>query len=92
MELLASDETGAVVLYECMDCGFQNQENVENVLEEPLEDEEPNLLGDHDEDDEPFPGDAEDTGPDPDDEDLFDEDEEDLFDEDEDEDKQEERL
>lgn len=75
MELLASDDAGAVVLYECMDCGFQNQENVENVLEEPLDDEEPTLLRAPDEEDEPFPGDGKDAYLTPDDEDLFDEDE-----------------
>jgi hypothetical protein len=75
MELLASDDAGAVVLYECMDCGFQSEESVENVLEEPIDDEEPAVLNDPDDDDDPFPTDGEDVYLDPDDEDdLEDED------------------
>ncbi|MCL6500381.1 MAG: hypothetical protein K6U07_10255, partial [Firmicutes bacterium] len=33
MELLASDELGAVVVYECAECGYQAKERVEEVLE-----------------------------------------------------------
>jgi hypothetical protein len=72
MELLASDDSGAVVLYECMECGFQSEENVENVLEEPLDDEDPPLAPDPDEDDEPFPENGDDAYLDTEDDDVFD--------------------
>ncbi|MDR5682812.1 MAG: hypothetical protein QN163_02120 [Armatimonadota bacterium] len=76
MELLASDDSGAVVLYECMECGFQSEERVENVLEEPLDGEDA-AVGDPDADDEPFPEDGEDAYVDPDEEDYLDEEDED---------------
>ncbi len=40
MELLASDELGAVLVYECVDCGYQAEERVENVLESVSEEDE----------------------------------------------------
>lgn len=33
MELLASDDLGAVVVYECVECGYQVRERVEDVVE-----------------------------------------------------------
>jgi uncharacterized metal-binding protein (TIGR02443 family) len=38
MELLASDELGAVLVYECVECGYQVKQRVEDVVE-PEEDE-----------------------------------------------------
>ncbi len=39
MELLASDELGAVLVYECVECGYQAKERVEDVVEAAEEDE-----------------------------------------------------
>lgn len=39
MELLASDDVGAVLVYECVECGYQAKERVEDVLEPSEEDE-----------------------------------------------------
>lgn len=39
MELLVSDDAGAVVLYECTECGFQTQEVVDEEFEEPTDEE-----------------------------------------------------
>lgn len=52
MELLASDEVGAVLVYECVECGYQAKERVEDVLE-PEEDEVG--LQPEDEEEEEFP-------------------------------------
>ncbi len=54
MELLASDESGAVLVYECVDCGYQSEERVENVLE-PASEEDEHGFGP--EEDEEFPED-----------------------------------
>jgi len=39
MELLASDELGAVLVYECVECGYQAKERVEDVEEEAFQPE-----------------------------------------------------
>lgn len=39
MELLASDELGAVLVYECVECGYQAKERVEDVAEPAEEDD-----------------------------------------------------
>jgi uncharacterized metal-binding protein (TIGR02443 family) len=69
MELLASDESGAVLVYECVDCGYQSEERVENVLEPASEDDEVVFQP---EDEEEFPEEEEDEL----DESLWEEDEE----------------
>ncbi len=57
MELLASDELGAVVVYECAECGYQTKERVEEVLaEEVLEPaEEDEVALQPEEEEEEFP-------------------------------------
>ncbi|GBD28147.1 hypothetical protein HRbin31_00160 [bacterium HR31] len=58
MELLASDELGAVVVYECAECGYQAKERVEEVLEPAEEDEV--ALQPEEEEEEEFPEEEED--------------------------------
>ncbi len=53
MELLASDELGAVLVYECVECGYQAKERVEDVAEPTEEDEV--ALQPEDEEEEEFP-------------------------------------
>ncbi len=71
MELLASDESGAVLVYECVECGYQSEERVENVLE-PLAEEEADFQPE-DEEEEELP---EEEGEEELDESLWEEDEE----------------
>lgn len=59
MELLASDDLGAVVVYECVECGYQVRERVEDVVEaeedaafQPEEEEEEEEFPEEDEEEE----------------------------------------
>ncbi|MCS7235983.1 MAG: hypothetical protein RMM30_08430 [Armatimonadota bacterium] len=49
MELLASDDLGAVLVYECVECGYQAKERVEDVAEQEED------VGFQPEDEEEFP-------------------------------------
>lgn len=53
MELLASDEVGAVLVYECVECGYQVKERVEDMLESSEEDEV--VVQPEDDEEEEFP-------------------------------------
>jgi Zn ribbon nucleic-acid-binding protein len=53
MELLASDDLGAVLVYECVECGYQAKERVEDVAE-PTEEEDVGFQPE-DEEEEEFP-------------------------------------
>lgn len=53
MELLASDEVGAVLVYECVECGYQAKERVEDMLESSEEDEV--VVQPEDDEEEEFP-------------------------------------
>jgi Zn ribbon nucleic-acid-binding protein len=59
MELLASDELGAVLVYECVECGYQVKQRVEDVVEP--EEDEVTLQPEHEEEEEEeFPEEEED--------------------------------